>query len=190
MTSWAKIRKMLWIIVFLLLVVFAIGKCIKKVFPYKYLEYIENCENNIDPLFILSIIKVESNFKEDAHSNRGAKGLMQIMDHTALWGSQKMKLYDFSPNMLYNASDNIRIGVWYLNWLKDRYESDELVLVAYNAGVGNLNKWLKDSLTSDNGKDLKYIPFEETSNYLLKVKFTYMMYKIIYRDLAWITDFF
>ena len=101
-----------------------------------------------------------------------------------------MKLYDFSPNMLYNASDNIRIGVWYLNWLKDRYESDELVLVAYNAGVGNLNKWLKDSLTSDNGKDLKYIPFEETSNYLLKVKFTYMMYKIIYRDLAWITDFF
>ena len=185
-----KISKVLWIVIFLLLTVFLFGKGLKKMFPNQYLEYIENCENDIDPLFILSIIKVESNFKEGACSNKGAKGLMQIMDDTALWISEKIGFRDYTPNMLYKADHNIRIGVWYLNWLKDKYKNDDLVLAAYNAGTGNLNKWLQDSSISSNGKDLDYIPFEETSNYLLKVKFTYRMYKAIYRDFAWITDFF
>ena len=190
MLKWTRISKILWIVIFLLLTLFVFGKCIKRIFPNRYLECIENCENDIDPLFILSIIKVESDFKENACSNKGAKGLMQIMDDTALWISKKIGFRDFTPDMLYKTNDNIRIGVWYLNWLKGKYKNDDLVLVAYNAGTGNLNKWLQDSSISRNGKDLNYIPFEETSNYLLKVKFTYRMYKAIYRDFSWITDFF
>ena len=168
---------------FIILTVVILGKFIKKVFPIYYLDYVESCENSIDPLFIMSIIKVESNFKECACSNKGAKGLMQIMDDTAFWISKKMRFSSFSPDMLYDANNNIKIGVWYLNWLKNKYKSDDLVLVAYNAGTGNLNKWLKDSSISADGKNLKYIPFEETNNYLLKVKFTYRMYKMIYSDL-------
>ena len=80
--------------------------------------------------------------------------------------------------------------MWYLNWLKNKYEDNDLVLAAYNAGTGNVNKWLQDNSISVDGKTLKYIPFEETSNYLVKVNFTYKMYKAIYSDFAWITQFF
>ncbi len=158
------------------------------IFPDKHLEYVKSLENDVDPLFVLSIIKVESNFKQDAYSNKGAKGLMQIMDSTASWVSEKTNQQ--MPRSLYDANENIKIGVWYLNWLKNKYEDNDLVLAAYNAGTGNVNKWLQDNSISVDGKTLKYIPFEETSNYLVKVNFTYKMYKAIYSDFAWITQFF
>ena len=58
---------------------------LKQIYPKKYSEYVEkySAEYNIDPLLIYSVIKAESNFKEDVVSNSNAKGLMQLMDSTA-----------------------------------------------------------------------------------------------------------
>ena len=59
---------------------------LEKIYPRRYQEYVEKYaeEYNIDPLLIFSIIKAESNFDPNAQSSSGAKGLMQLMDATAI----------------------------------------------------------------------------------------------------------
>lgn len=181
-------KKILIVFVLIVLSVFGITKGVTKAFPVRYSEYVEYYaqKSNIDPLFVLAIIRVESNFDENATSKKGAKGLMQIMDSTALWVNQTIKIDDFSTQVLYEPEQNIRIGMWYLEWLKDRYNDIDLVITAYNAGHGNIDKWLSNPNFTRDGKSLEYIPFEETRNYLLKVKFTYNVYKIVYKDLGWL----
>jgi len=68
---------------------------------------------------------------------------------------------------------NIRLGSWFLGYLKDRYKGDErLMLAAYNSGEGNVDAWI-----SDEGFDIpKDIPFKETREYVdnaLEAKQTY-----------------
>ena len=56
----------------------------------------------------------------------------------------------------------------------------DLVLAAYNAGSGNVSKWLQNREYSDDGSSLDRIPFEETENYLKKVNANYKVYRLIY----------
>jgi soluble lytic murein transglycosylase len=154
------------------------------VFPYKYKEYIDKYsqEYDVDPLLVLSVIKGESNFNSKAESNKGAKGLMQIMDSTGQWISDEIGIKDFTPNMLFDEETNIRLGCWYLKNLEIEFGSLDLALAAYNAGSGNVTKWLKDERYSRTGDTLTYIPFAETKKYVDKVKTNYNIYKYFYRD--------
>lgn len=187
-----KTTKLVMLILLVFLGAFGMVKGTEKVFPKKYIEYVEKYskEYDIDPFIVLAVIKTESNFKENATSKKGAKGLMQIMDETALWVNEKINIKDFSEGMLYNPKENIQIGTWYLKWLLDKFDSEDLAILAYNAGHGNVAKWLSDKSLSSNGESLNSIPFEETNNYLLKVKFNYSMYNIIYDRLGNIMEFF
>ena len=72
------------------------------------------------------------------------------------------------------------MGCWYLNNLKQEFGDMDLVLAAYNAGRGNVNNWLKDYQYSDDGIELKEIPFKETREYVVKVNLSYMIYKYLY----------
>ena len=58
----------------------------------------------------------------------------------------------------------------------------DLVITAYNGGSGNVSKWLKNDAYSIDGNKLHEIPFEETKNYLEKVKENYRVYKALYRE--------
>ena len=176
------IKRFVKILIVILIIVFGLTYGFKKSFPKMYLDSVERYANKheLDPLLVLSIIKVESNFDNEAVSEKGAKGLLQIMEPTAHWVSRKMDMPNYSPDMLYNPDCNINIGVWYLKWLYDKYNNMDLAIIAYNGGMGNVDKWLKDKNYSDDGKTLLKIPFEETSNYLLKVKSAYKVYKFLY----------
>ena len=176
------IRRFVVILIVILLIFFGIACGFRQAFPRMYLDSLERYakEYQMDPLLVLSIIKTESNFDARAVSQRGARGLMQIMDPTARWISGKMNMSNYTPDLLYDPDYNIKMGVWYLRWLYDKYHDIDLVIVAYNGGVGNVDKWLADKNYSDDGKSLTKIPFEETSSYLLKVKFTYRVYKFLY----------
>ncbi|MEG0295606.1 MAG: lytic transglycosylase domain-containing protein [Clostridium sp.] len=177
------------ILVFLLVVLILIlgGNYILKkyVFPIKYEEYITKYaeEFEVDPLLILSIMKTESNFSNDAKSNKDAKGLMQIMDQTGEWAAEELGIVYFMPNMMYDPEMNIKIGTWYVDRLNDEFNGDlELMLAAYNGGSGNVTKWLKNTEYSSDGKTLDYIPFPETKKYVDRVKTYYSIYKYLYNN--------
>lgn len=155
----------------------------KHFFPLNYPEYIVKYSQKykLDPYLVAAVIKTESNFDEGAKSNKNAYGLMQITPDTAQWAAEKMNIYNFKTQMLYNPEFNIRMGCWYLDNLKEEFKNNmELVLAAYNGGRGNVQKWLKSSEHSVDGKNLHYIPFKETDKYVKKVKVNYSIYKYLY----------
>ena len=145
-------------------------------FPSTYSQIVEkNAEEyELDKSLIMAIIKAESNFKRDAVSKKGAKGLMQVLDETALWCAGEMGTE--KPDLL-NAKCNIEVGTFYFAYLLERYDGNEKnAIAAYNAGHGNVDKWLSDKNYSYDGENLDEIPFEETEKYVKKVS----IYKKIY----------
>lgn len=134
-----------------------------------------------DEYFIYAIICAESGFDNEAQSQVGAKGLMQIMPETAEWLKQKYKL-DIDVENLFDPATNIHLGCQYISYLSGRFDNDmTLVLAAYNGGEGNVRKWLNNSLYSSDGKTLKNIPYKETANYVKRVSTYYELYKDTYQ---------
>lgn len=89
--------------------------------------------HGVDPALIAAVIRVESGFRPDAVSARGAQGLMQVMPDTAA-------LLGFSDSA--DPHTNLEIGTRYLAILLDQFGGDaELALAAYNAGPGAVRRW-------------------------------------------------
>lgn len=100
-------------------------------------------EYSFDPAFIMSVIQVESSFRVKATSYMGAVGLMQVMPATGQIVAQNiLGLKNFKDSALFDPFTNIRIGVAYLAWLRDRYEglSPYYLVAAYNAGPGKVDE--------------------------------------------------
>ena len=151
-------------------------------FPIKHSNIINKYAKkyNLRPEFIYAIINTESGFDEKEVSPKGAKGLMQIMKDTADWASSQETIDNYTENNIFLPDVNIHIGCWYISWLSERYNGDEkLILAAYNAGGGNVTKWLADMKYSKDGKTLSKIPFPETENYVKKVTSNEKVYKYI-----------
>lgn len=165
---------------------FIMYKAARLIYPFKYENYVVKYskEYNIDPYLVTSVIKAESGFKHDVKSHKNAIGLMQLTEETAQWVAEKMKIKDFSIEMLENPEVNIAMGCWYLDNLKEEFDGNiTLTLAAYNGGRGNVEKWLKDDRYSQDGKTLTYIPFKETDKYIKKVEVNYKIYKMLYKNL-------
>ena len=149
-------------------------------FPMKYKEDISKYskEYDIDPFLVSAIINVESGFDKNAKSHKDARGLMQIREITGNWASENISM-EIKEEDYYNPEHNIQIGCWYISVLRKQYgNSIELIAAAYNAGMGNVNKWIDEGRRIEEGD----VPFEETKNYILKVKNNYKIYKILYKD--------
>lgn len=140
-------------------------------YPLKYKNDINTCSENyeVDKALIASIICVESSYIKEAKSSKGAVGLMQIMPTTAKWICEQNNL-DFKEQDLFVPSYNIKLGTLYIKYLINKFDNLDNAIVAYNAGEGVVSNWLKNSSLSDDGKTLKTIPYNETSDYLTKVK--------------------
>ncbi len=153
------------------------------IFPmtYKSQVYESARHYDIDPLLIFSIIKAESKFNPSAISNRGAKGLMQIMDQTGQWAATELKLSGFTTDQLFDPKTNIELGSWYVAKLLKQYDGDiSTLLAAYNAGTGNVYKWRNNTEYSLDGVTLDYIPFLETRDYVQKVNRNLKFYRFLY----------
>ena len=146
-------------------------------YPLSYYDIVieKSRKYGLEPALVYAIIKAESGFRPDVTSNKDAIGLMQVTKDTGTEIAEKMKKKDFNVEMLKQPEINIEFGCWFLNYLKNleslnKGVSEDVIVAAYNGGQGNVAKWLKNPEYSKDGKTLSEIPFNETKNYVAKVK--------------------
>lgn len=155
----------------------------KRLYPRRYSAFVEkySAEFGVPETVIYAVIKTESDFNTNAVSPAmpPALGLMQLTEETYEWVAGKLK-ENPSAFDIYDPATNIRYGVWYLSYLYGRFENWDTAFAAYNAGPGNVSKWLGDSEYSDDGETLSYIPFKETRNYVTKVNKAIGIYDRLY----------
>ncbi|MCK5780770.1 MAG: lytic transglycosylase domain-containing protein [Psychrilyobacter sp.] len=160
-------RKVTYLLFFLLFLGFIGIVSIVKYFPLPYYPEIVNISKkyNVEKEVIYSVIKIESDFRQEVVSHKGAVGLMQLIPSTAQWVASINEV-EYSKEKLIDPVYNMEIGTMYLSHLLTRYDLDRnKMLIAYNAGPSRL-------------KDGKWKEFKETRNYLIKFKITYFFYKL------------
>ncbi len=138
----------------------------------------------VDPSLINAIIRQESRFNPNAKSHSGARGLMQLMPATAEYIAKK-KGYgkELSASSITDPRFNMKLGQDYVDYLlKYRGIDGDIVsmLIAYNAGPGNLQKWRKRVKGYENDPLLliEMLPVKETRDYVEHVMSNYWVYSI------------
>lgn len=116
----------------------------------------------VEEELIKAVVKQESGFNQNAVSNAGAIGLMQLMPKTA-------EALGVNP---YDALENLEGGTKYLRSLLNSFSGNKaLALAAYNGGIGRMKK-----LGVDTVDEISKMP-SETRNYVNKVLKNYEQYK-------------
>lgn len=154
-------------------------------YPKTYTEFVEAKaeEFGLDENLVYAIIHAESKFDDEAKSHAGATGLMQLTEETFDWINAQYPPDSETPDIL-RPADNIHAGCALLRLLIDQYGDLDTALAAYNAGMGNVSKWLEDEQYSQDGASLDEIPFPETRKYVSRVRRNYRMYEKLYGNTA------
>jgi len=147
-------------------------------YPLHYTALVRERANaeGIDPALLAAVIYQESKFHAGARSRSGAIGLMQLTPSTAKGIALRTGGTAFRVGDLTDPAINIRYGTWYLHDLFAKYGSLRLVLAAYNAGQGNVDRWRAAGLG---------IQFPETRAYVSRVEHL----RRVYHD-AWGTQLY
>lgn len=150
----------------------------KSVYKKEYSEYVTKYaeQYGVEENLIYALIKAESNFNPDAVSHQNAKGLMQLMQSTAEDLAKKSKINLNNENIL-EPEVNIQLGTQYIASLLNKYDCVEVALAAYNAGSGNVDKWISAGKIKADGSDIENIPYKETNTYVRKIMRDYEVYK-------------
>lgn len=134
--------------------------------------------------FIHAISRQESQFDRAAVSRVGARGLMQLMPGTARDTSRRIGR-EYDANALTTDTDyNVQLGSTYFQQMLNYYGgSYPLAVAAYNAGPGNVNRWLAANGDPRQGADIlawiEAIPFSETRGYVQRVLENAVVYETI-----------
>lgn len=135
----------------------------------------------------LAITRQESEFDNMARSPSGALGFMQLLPSTAKEIAKKNDI-DYFPQKLYDPEYNMTLGSMYLQHMIDNYDGSLIMgIAAYNAGPGNVYKWVqkwgKPEHSIDGAVDwIENIPFSETRNYVQRVLENLQVYRHIEAD--------
>lgn len=163
-------------------------------YPIKYEQDIRISAANfqLDPFLIAAIIRVESNYKTELRSKKGAIGLMQIMPDTADWIIEQGQFSGSIRDQLEIPAVNIEVGTWYIDSLLKQFgkhielktEEDRIAVIAaaYNAGPGNVNHWLDMRQWDGSVTTLGQIPFGETRHYIQRILYYYKKYNSFYSE--------
>ena len=173
------------IVIVIVFLIFARIPILKIMYPRTYEEavLIYSEKYNVDKNLILALIKAESNFDEDAISNRNAIGLMQLMEETAKDVANRNGIELDDENIKEELRDvykNIEIGTAYIASLLKRYKNTEVALAAYNAGIGTVDNWIEKGIIKKDGTDIENIPYKETNYYVRKILRDYDIYNELY----------
>lgn len=151
-------------------------------YPLRYETIVyENAElYNVDPYLIYAVMKAESGFFPYAKSRKNAKGLMQIAPITWEWACKETGA---NISSIYSPFYNIKVGAWYLSALLKEFENENLAIVAYNAGSGNVQNWISQGRLDGEDFTKWDIPFPETKSYIYKVNEFKSSYIKLYEEL-------
>jgi soluble lytic murein transglycosylase len=140
----------------------------------------ESAQWDVDPALVAAMIYAESHFR-DQTSHADARGLMQITPDTARFIARKSRGTEFVLEDLSDPDVNIAYGTFYLRYLLDLLDQNEVAaLAAYNAGIGNVDKWGGAEL------QLEEIRFAETRSYVERVLEKQQAYRDTYsRELGY-----
>jgi len=149
---------------------------LKSMFPFHYKDLVfkYSKENDIDPALCYGVIREESRYSATIVSVANAIGLMQIIPKTAKFIASKlgMEYYDLT-----SPADNIRIGTFYLKFLREHYFKEiGFILASYNAGQGKTKSWYNSYKEFSEDIIYELIPVAETRNYIRKVLRSYYIY--------------
>jgi soluble lytic murein transglycosylase len=150
-----------------------------RAYPYNLRQDVERnaALYGLDPLLVAAVIRTESSWRAGAQSSVGATGLMQLMPDTGEWIAAKNG-WEYDEANLTDGAANIRLGCWYLGYLRDKFGGNlTLTLAAYNAGDNTVEKWASEGRFDGAEPD---IPFPETRSFVKKVMDSYETYKFLY----------
>lgn len=150
-------------------------------FPVDYLPQVQGngYKQQLQPAIIMGLMRQESMLDKNAQSAVGARGLMQIMPKTGQQIAHELNEQWLSDMNLFNADTNLRYGTYYFKKLLNRFNGHfALAIAAYNAGPGNVAKWLPIDKTVPADIWMETIPFKETRKYVASV----LSYAMIYQQ--------
>jgi len=127
-------------------------------------------DKGLDPALIAAVIYAESRFRNGQTSSAGALGLMQVTPATARDIARRSGGTTFVIGDLANPQVNISYGAYHLRFLLDHYGGNEaFAIAAYNAGQGNVDRWIAAAQAEGRTLTPATIPFPETRHYVDKV---------------------
>jgi soluble lytic murein transglycosylase len=137
-------------------------------------------EKRLDPALIAAVIYAETKF-DPRPSPAGAQGLMQILPATAYYLAQLSGGSSFTASDLANPSVNVAYGSYYLRYLLNHYDGDEMLAVAaYNGGLTNVDRWVAHASAAGRQLTVQEIPFRETREYVQRVLGAQRAYRATY----------
>jgi len=159
----------------------------RMMYPIHYEDDIRASALNykLDPYLLAAIIRSETNFQTGRESPKGALGIMQIMPDTADWIIDQAKFTSVTMEDVHHRADvSIEMGSWYIQSLIRQFDNNTTAAVAaYNAGPGNVKRWLGEKVWNGSIEQLADVPFGETRHYVKRVFYYYDKYKSLYPDM-------
>jgi soluble lytic murein transglycosylase len=141
----------------------------------------ESRQRQLDPLWVVSIMRQESMFDPEARSPADARGLMQLLPSTATRLAEEIRLEPAGEIDLTQPRLNIHLGTAYLRALVDRFDGEVLKAVAaYNGGAAAVERWQRQFEGLDVDEFVESITYRETRDYVKRVAGNYRVYRDLY----------
>ena len=137
----------------------------------------------VDPRFVLSIMRQESRYRVGARSNAAARGLMQFISATAEKIAAETGRKTFRNEELFYPPTAILFGSQYLADLGKQFPGQpQAVAASYNAGENNMQRWLTRSGSNDPDIYVPEIAYSQSKDYVCKVMANYRMNRFLYDE--------
>jgi len=137
--------------------------------------------HGVDAALVKAVVWRESRFNPTARGRKGEVGLMQIMAPTAREWAVAVQRPLLAHEELFDRRLNLQCGTWYLRKLLLRYgQTDNRVpyaLADYNAGRGNVLKWMNGAAATNSAAFINQIGFPGTRDYVLATMARYEKYR-------------
>jgi soluble lytic murein transglycosylase len=156
----------------------------KQVYPAGWGDLVaeQAAQYGVDPLLMLALMRQESSFDPRAQSGAEAMGLTQVVPATGRSIASRLGRTDFVLRDLLKPAVSVEFGTWFMSQLLGDYKGRVFpALAAYDAGGGNVARWLQ-RFGDDPDVLVEQIPFDETRTYLRIVWDNYIHYQRLYRQ--------